>query len=72
MIDKLIIIAYRVMFVLAIIVTGMAVWDKIIMQFGYRLSWVPYGPAKMLEISSILVLFIIALLLRQIRDILQK
>ena len=72
MLDKLIIIAYRVMFVLAVIVTGIAVCDKIIMQFGYRLSLAPYGPAKMLEISLILVSFIIALLLRQIRDILRK
>jgi hypothetical protein len=48
-----------------------ALADWFIGWFGYQLTWVPYEPGRLLEFSAILVIFVIALLLRQIRDTLR-
>jgi hypothetical protein len=36
------------------------------------MSWLPYQPGRMLEFASILLIFVIAILLRQIRDNVRK
>jgi hypothetical protein len=62
----------RFLFIAAGILCVVSVWDGIIGWFGYRLSWVPYEPGRLFEFSAILVIFVIALLLRQIRDVLRQ
>jgi hypothetical protein len=72
MTEKLINMVYRVIFVLAGILFVLAIWEKIINSFSYKMSWIPFDLLTMFELSAIFVLFVIALLLRQIRDILRK
>lgn len=62
----------RLLFSVAGILFVVAVWDWIIGWFGYRLSWVAYEPGRLFEFAAILVIFVIALLLRQIRDALRQ
>ena len=61
----------RLLFIVAAILLVLAVWDWVLGWFGYQLSWVPYEPGRLLEFAAILVIFVIALLLRQIRDALR-
>jgi len=45
-----------------------ALWDKFLRLFGWTISWVTYIPGRILEFSVMLMIFAIALLLRQIRE----
>ena len=72
MIEKFISPLSRIFFFFALFLAALAVWDRIIRIFGWTLSWVPYQPGRLLEISAILVIFVMALLLRQIREELKK
>ena len=58
----------RLLFVVATLLLLVALFDWVIGWFGYALTWVPYEPGRLLEFAAILVIFVIALLLRQIRD----
>jgi len=62
----------RLLFSVAAVLSVLAVWNWIIRWFGYYLTWVPYEPGRLFEFSAILVIFVIALLLRQIRDLLRQ
>ena len=62
----------RLLFFAAGVLFIVAVWDWIIGWFGYRLTWIPYQPGRLFEFAAILVVFVIALLLRQIRDLLRQ
>ena len=62
----------RLLFAVASILLLVALVDWFIGWFGYHLTWVPYEPGRLLEFSAILVIFVIALLLRQIRDTLRS
>ncbi len=68
MIDKLTSIVCRVFFVIAFILLIIAIWDKFLRLFGWTLSFVPYQPGRIFELSGILMIFVLALLLRQIRE----
>ena len=62
----------RLLFVVAAILLVLAVWHWVLGWFGYHLYWVPYEPGRLFEFAAILVIFVIALLLRQIRDVLRQ
>jgi len=62
----------RLLFFVAFIMMVVAVWDWIIRLFGYTLSWLPYQPGRLLEFAAIMLIFVIAVLLRQIRDATRK
>lgn len=62
----------RLLFIVAALLLVVALIDWIIGWFGYALTWVPYEPGRLLEFAAILVTFVIALLLRQIRDVLRQ
>jgi len=62
----------RLLFFVAAVLSIVAVWDWIIEWFGYHLTWIPYQPGRLLEFAAILIIFVIALLLRQIRDLLRQ
>jgi hypothetical protein len=62
----------RLLFIVAALLFILAVWNWALGWFGYHLTWVPYEPGRLFEFSAILVVFVIALLLRQIRDTLRQ
>ena len=72
MYEKLIFIIYRILFTFACLMLFFSIWDRTLRMFDLTLTWIPYEPARLLEHSSILMIFVIALLLRQIRNILNK
>ena len=72
MIDRLTSVTSRIFFAVSGILMIIAIWDWIMRLFGLTLSWVPYQPVRLLEISVILIIFVIALLVRQIREEVKK
>jgi len=71
MIDKLTSIFSRFCFAIALLMLLLALWDAFIGLFGWSLSWY-YNPGRILEYSGILMIFVIGLTLRQIREELKK
>ena len=71
MIDKLTSIFSRILFAIALVLLFAAIWDSFIGLFGWTLSW-SYQPGILLEYSGIMMVFVIGLLLRQIREQLKK
>ena len=71
MVDKLTNIFSRFFFLIAILLFFCACLDSVMRFFGWRLSW-PYEPAAVLEYSGIVMVLVICLLLRQIREELKK
>jgi len=67
MIDKVISIANRIFFSCACILLFLAIWDRILRLFGWSIDW-NYEAGRILEFSAILMIFVVALLLRQIRE----
>ena len=72
MLEKIITIIYRVMFILTGIFIVLALWERILNQFNYTLSWLRITYFTLLELSGILAIFVMTLLLRQIRNLLRK
>ena len=69
MIDRLTSFICRIFFIIALVLLGLAVWDKIIGYYGLTISFVGgIGPARLLELAVTLMVFVIGLLLRQIRE----
>jgi len=68
MFGKLISLFSRFLFLFALLLLLLAVLDRIIRLFGWTFSWIPYEPSRLLEIAATLIVFVLALLLRQIRD----
>ena len=62
-------IASRIGFFAAVALLGMAVVERLANSFGYTIFVANLAaPGRMLEYSGILLMFVIALLLRQIRE----
>jgi hypothetical protein len=57
----------RVLFVVAFVLAGLAVLEKAANLFGYTVLGSAYEPGRLLEFASIALLFVFALLLREIR-----
>jgi len=72
MIDKTLTLAYRGCFMAALLLLAIGCWDWIIRLFGWTLSWVPYTPGKVIQGATMLMIFVIALLLRQLRQEVKK
>jgi len=72
MLDKLTSLFQRLFFVVAAILVVLAGLDWVIGLFGWTFSWLPYQPGRLFEFAAILIIFVIAILLRQIRDSLRK
>jgi hypothetical protein len=62
----------RLLFIVAALLLVIAVFNWVIGLFGYYLTWVQYTSGRLLEFAAILIIFVIALLLRQIRDTLRS
>jgi hypothetical protein len=71
--EKLNSIACRIFFVVALFLLAVAVIEKIVNVFDYTiLGGTTYVPSRLLEFSTILVIFVIALVIRQVREELRK
>ena len=72
MIDKITHYFSRIFFFVALGLLGIAILDWLLRFFGYTLSWINYQPGRLMEFAGILVLFVIVLILRQIRELMKK
>jgi len=72
MIDKLTSIICRLFFAIALFLLFISLWDKFLRLFGWAMTWLPYEPGRLFELSALLMIFVIALLLREIREQLKK
>jgi len=72
MINTLNIYLYKILFTISIIIFFLAGFEWILNLFNYTLSWFSYSAFRLAEFGVIFILFTIALLLRQIRDVLNK
>ena len=68
MIDKLSHYFCRALFGISIALLAVAVLEEVLGSLGWTLSFIRHEPGRLLEISATLVIFVIALLLRQIRE----
>lgn len=68
MVEQFYRLLYRVLFLISFILLFLAVLDRILIMFGYTLSFIALGPAKLLQYAGIFAIFTILMLLRQIRD----
>jgi hypothetical protein len=65
-------IVSRILFAVAFVLAGLAVWEKLSNLFGLTLLRGYYSPARFLEISIVALVFVIALQLREIKISLEK
>jgi hypothetical protein len=72
MFDKISSVVSRIFFAFAFFLLFIAFLDKFLGLFGWQLSWLPYEAGRLLEFSAILLIFVIALILRQMRELLKK
>jgi hypothetical protein len=57
----------RVLFALAFVLAGLAVWEKLTNLLGYKLTFLlGYTPSRLLELAVVALLFVIALQLREL------
>ena len=71
--EKLISIGSRVLFSLSVILLVTAVAERFANLIGYTiLRQTPYTPWRLLEFAAIFLIFVIAILLRQIREELRQ
>ena len=61
----------RFVFILAVLAAALAIFERLAYAMGYTLLRGTISGGRLLEISAILAIFVIALLLREIRDVLR-
>ena len=61
----------RFVFILAVLAAVLAIFERLAYAMGYTLLRGTISGGRLLEISAILAIFVIALLLREIRDVLR-
>jgi ABC-type proline/glycine betaine transport system permease subunit len=66
--DKILALIYRIGFVMAFAVAALAVAEGFVQLLGHTITQGTYGAGRLFELSGILMIFVIALLLRDIRD----
>ncbi|OGC91383.1 MAG: hypothetical protein A2W25_04430 [candidate division Zixibacteria bacterium RBG_16_53_22] len=68
MIDKLTSVLSRLFFAVAFILLIIAIIDRVLNVFGWYLTWTHYSAGRLFEFSAMLMIFVMVLLLRQIRE----
>jgi uncharacterized membrane protein YwaF len=58
----------RLFFLFAFVLLGIAVLEKLLNFAGYTFSWFHADPSRLLDFATILLIFVITILLREIRD----
>ena len=69
---QLISLVSRILFVGAVLLTGLAVWEKLVNSFGFTLLRGVQEPWRLVQYSVVVLLFVIALQLREIKTSLSK
>jgi hypothetical protein len=64
-------LVFRILFGIALLCAGLAIAERVAFAAGYTLLRGASSGGRLLEIAAILTIFVIALLLRQIRDLLR-
>ena len=62
----------RVFVIGAFVLLALAILEKVVHLFGYTLLREFYSPGRLLEFAAVGLLFVVVLLLRQIREDLKK
>ncbi len=63
----------RILFIGAFLLTALAIWEKLANLFGFTITLLGgYVPSRLLELSAIALLFVIALQLREIKRVSKK
>ena len=70
--DKYYSLISRLLFLIAAAMFVLAVSEWTIQWFGYTFKWLIYEPGRLFELAAVMAIFVITLLLRQIRDILKS
>ena len=69
MIDQIAAVVSRTLLVVAFIVGGLALWEKLANMVGRSLAFLGgYSPARLAELAALVLLFVIALELRAIMN----
>jgi Mn2+/Fe2+ NRAMP family transporter len=61
----------RIVFIVALLCAGLAIFERASYAMGYTLLRGTISGGRLLEISTVLIIFVIAMLLREIRDLLR-
>jgi hypothetical protein len=70
--EKLASFVCRLFFAGAFVLLGLAVLEKAANIFGYTLTWIRIDPSRLIEFAIVLLVFVVTLLLREIRDAVRK
>jgi hypothetical protein len=70
--DKLSSLVSRLFFVVAFLLVGIAVLEAVVRFFGFTILRGSYTSGRLLELGAVLMVFVISLLLRQVRQALTK
>ena len=61
--------ASRILFATAVVLAGIAVFEKLANFAGYTLTFLgSYGPSRLLELAAVALLFVISMQLREIKQ----
>lgn len=70
--DKLFTLVYRVFFIGSFVLFVIAAFERFLKFLGYTLiKDVLYSPERLLELAAITILFVMAILLRDVRNVLR-
>jgi hypothetical protein len=67
-IDRLTSPICRLLFIAAFGLLGLAVLERVVYAFGYTILRETFTAGRLLDLAAVALIFVIALLLRQIRD----
>ncbi len=70
--DKLNSIVNRLFFLGAFMLLGLALLERVVNEFGYTILRGFYTAGRLLEFATILLVFVMAMLLRQVREELKR
>jgi hypothetical protein len=65
-------IVSRIFFIVSLIMVGLALIERLANLFGLTILRGGYTSGRVLELAALMMIFVIAILLRQIRDSLRK
>jgi len=70
--NKLVSIVSRIAFAASLVLIVVSIIEKVATTTGYTILKGAYTPSRLLEIAAVFLILVIALLLRQVRDGLEK
>jgi hypothetical protein len=67
-VENLLSLVSRAMFALSFLIVGLAILERVAFALGYTLLRGAVTGGRLLELAAMLMIFVVAVLLRQIRD----